>query len=442
MLKTTLFRKSFRLDTGDLRTTIKPEKSKIDMTNIQNNEQKASGQRLLKIPDISFSTRNDRVSVRFIIGGKDIKIALNVKVNKGQTVDTKIGIVEGNPEATSLILTLTERLKAGFKKSFLAGKQPSVDWLKAEIFGVAQYEPTPTLKVVMNRYFEHKYGEKSFLDFKTKEKNGYSLRYIQAWLLVEFAKNRNVELSDLEQIHAEKLLDYIMQTMCVSKEHARRTVGFLDRSLSFAVQSGWIPNNPFQYVLTQKQFQRQKKEITKFLTESELSLIINAEIHNQELDTIRKWFVLGCLTGMDWFTFVNAEKSWCQTDADGKPYLDGIRSKGKMENPQRFIVPLSKKADYLLKEFGAYSPDGNKLIFAQMPTNAHVNRMLKEVAGLAGVSRPISFNWGRKTFATISINRGVRAEIIKQMMGHAKLETTLSHYAKIDKKTVLREGRF
>jgi hypothetical protein len=28
MLKTTLFRKSFRLDTGDLRTTIKPEKVK------------------------------------------------------------------------------------------------------------------------------------------------------------------------------------------------------------------------------------------------------------------------------------------------------------------------------------------------------------------------------------------------------------------------------
>ena len=412
------------------------------MTNITNPSQKASGLRLLKIPDINFSTRNDRVSVRCIIGGKDIKISLNVKLKKGQTVDAKLGIVHGNPEATSMILTLVERLKAGFKKSFLAGKQPSVDWLKAEMFGVTNYEPIPTLKVVMNKYFEHKYGEKSLLDFKTKEKNGYCLRYIQEWLLVEFAKNHNVELSDLEQIHPEKLLNYIMQTKSVSKEHARRTLGFLDRSLSFAVQSGWLTNNPFQYVLTEKQFQRQTKEITKFLNDSELALIINAEIHNKELDTIRKWFVLGCLTGMDWFTFVNAEKSWCQIDADGKPYLDGIRSKGKMENPQRFIVPLSKKADCLLKEFGAYSADGNKLIFIQMPTNAHVNRMLKEVAGLAGVSRPISFNWGRKSFATILINRGVRAEIIKQMMGHAKLETTLSHYAKIDKSTVLREGRF
>lgn len=411
------------------------------MTNIQNNEQKASGQRLLKIPDINFSTRNDRVSVRCIIGGKDIKIALNVKLNKEQSVDAKTGIIYGNPEATSMILTLTERLKAGFKKSFLAGKQPSVDFLKAEMFGVTNYEPIPTLKVVMDRYFEHQYGEKTSMDGKTKEKNGYARRYCKEWLQIEFP-SKNVELEDIKQIHAEKLLNHVMHSKQVSKEHARRSVGILDRTLKFAVQSGWIANNPFQYVLTEKQFQRKPKEITKFLTESELSLIINAEIHNQELDTIRKWFVLGCLTGMDWFTFVNAEKSWCQIDADGKPYLDGIRSKGKMENPQRFIVPLNKKADYLLREFGAYSPDGNKLIFTQMPTNAHVNRMLKEVAGLAGVNRPISFNWGRKTFATISINRGVRAEIIKQMMGHAKLETTLSHYAKIDKSTVLREGRF
>jgi site-specific recombinase XerD len=411
------------------------------MTNIQNNQEKASGQRLLKIPVINFSTRNDRVSARCIIGGKDIKIALNVKVKIGQTIDAKTGIVDGNPEATSMILTLTERLKAGFKKSFLAGKEPSINWLKAEIFGVAQYEPTPTLKVVMNKYFEHQYGEKTAWDGKTKEKNGYTKRYCKEWLQVEFP-SKNVELEEIRQIHAEKLLNYVMQSKQVSKEHARRSVGFLDRALKFAVQSGWIANNPFQYVLTEKKFQRQTKEITKFLTESELSLIINAEIHNQELDTFRKWFVLGCLTGMDWFTFVNAEKSWCKIDTDGKPYLDGIRSKGKTENPQRFIVPLNKKADYLLKAFGAYSPDGNKLIFTQMPTNAHVNRMLKEVAGLAGVSRPISFNWGRKTFATIAINKGVRAEIIKQMMGHAKLETTLLHYAKIDKSTVLREGRF
>jgi site-specific recombinase XerD len=411
------------------------------MTNIQNNQEKASGQRLLKIPDTSHGTRNDRVFARFVLAGKDFKVPYPIKLKKGQTVDAKTGIVHGNPEATSLILTLTERLKEAFKKSFLAGKQPSIDWLKAEIFGVAQYEPTPTLLVVMDRYFQHQYGEKTSMDGKTKEKNGYAKRYCTEWLQVEFPF-KNVELEDLKQIHAEKLLNHVMHSKQVSKEHARRSLGFLDRALKFAVQYGWIANSPFQYVLSEKQFQRQTKEITKFLAESELALIINAEIHNQELDTIRKWFVLGCLTGMDWFTFINAEKSWCKIDTDGKPYLDGIRSKGKRENPQRFIVPLNKKADSLLKEFGAYSPDGNKLIFSQTLTNGHVNRMLKEIAGLAGVNRPISFNWGRKSFATILINRGVRAEIIKQMMGHAKLETTLSHYAKIDKSTVLKEGRF
>jgi site-specific recombinase XerD len=410
------------------------------MTNIVKNDEKANATRLLKIPEITYFLRNNVVTARLEIKGKDSKISYRIKLKKGAIIDSKTGIVQGDAENTSLILILDERLKNALRQSFINGKEPNVEWLRCEIFGLANVELTPSLIVVLIKYFEQYYGEKSEMDDKTKEKNGYSLRYIKAWLIVEFAK-KIVELEDLKPIHAESLLAYVMRTMNVSREHARRTVGFLDRALKFAVKSGWLTTNPFQYVLEEKVFKRQKKEIVNFLTVKELQAFEDAEIGNEELAKIRDWFVLSCHIGLDWHTFKGIKKSWILQDEDGKPYMDGNRWKPNGERLEPFTLPLNEKANTLILKFLAVSNSNSEFLFENMPTNTHVNRLLKEVEILANVRRGVSFNFGRKTFACLNINRGVRAEIIQQMMGHSALKTTMSYYAKVDKKTVLREGR-
>ena len=411
------------------------------MTNLVNSNEKPSNVRLLKIPDVTYLLRNDVVTARLEIQGKDTKISYRIKLKKGAKFDSKTGIVEGDAENTSLILILDERLKNALRQSFLNGKKPDVDWLRCEIFGLAHTELTPSLNVVLQKYFEQYYGEKSEMDIKTKEKNGYSLRYVEAWLLVEFS-SKIVNLEDLKPIHAEILLAWVMRTMNVSREHARRTVGMLDRALKFAVKSGWLTSNPFQYVLEDKVFKRQKKEIVNFLTVKELQAIEDAEIGNPELAKIRDWFVLSCHIGLDWHTFVGIKKSWILEDEDGTPYMDGHRWKKNGERLEPFTLPLNEKANVLISKFLANSNPNSEFLFQIEVTNTHVNRLLKEVEILANVKRGVSFNFGRKTYACININHGVRAEIIQQMMGHSALQTTMSYYAKVDKKTVLREGRF
>lgn len=410
------------------------------MTNIVKNEKKTSNVRFLKIPDITCLLRNSVVNIRLNMHGKDTKISLGVKAKEGYKIDPITGQIEGDSEATSVVLPMVERTKNALRQSFILGKEPSLDWLKKEIFGISNIPQIPTLIVVLKRYSEHYYGEKSTMDEKTKQKNGYSLRYIEAWLIVEFL-SKIVELEDLKPIHAEKLLAHVMRTMNVSKEHARRTVGFLDRALKFAVKSGWLIANPFQYVLDEKVFKRQKKEIVNFLTVKELQAIEDAEINNQELAKIRDWFVLSCHIGLDWHTFIGIKKSWILEDEDGKPYMDGHRWKPNGERLEPFTLPINDKANTLLSKFLSNSDPNSEFLFQNMPTNTHVNRLLKEVEILANVNRGVSFNYGRKTFCCIKINNGVRAEIIQQMMGHCSLTTTMSYYAKVDKKTVLREGR-
>lgn len=412
------------------------------MANIPISEQKATPQEFLTMPEFSFHLRSNKVYVRFKLAGKDTKMGLFVKLKNGETIDEKTGIIDGNQEDTHLVLTYFERLKSAYKRSILAGKEPPLEMLKGETFGISYAKLIPTLNISLERYFQHQYGEKVKLDKKIKEKNGYSFRYVQEWIKVEFVKNPNVELIDIKPIHAEKLLNYVMQSKKVSKEHSRRTVGFLDRTLQFAVKSGWLTTNPFQYVLVEKTFSRQRKEIENFLTIEELEKMENVKIHVAEMAKIRDWFVLACHIGLDWHTFIGLRKSWIKQIDEDNYYLDGNRWKQNGERFEPFIVPLNMKAKKLITVFLENHSNKDDLLFPSMPTNSHVNRLLKSIAVMAGVKRPISFNWGRKTFATNAINYGIRAEIIQQMMGHRKLDTTLSYYAKLDKKTILKEGIF
>ena len=396
---------------------------------------------LLKMVEFTFFNRSQMVYIRFSSFGKDTKLSLNIKIPKVFNVDMQTGIVNGQAEITKQILIYAQRFETGFRRSIIEGQEPTPAWLKIEMFGINHGRITPTLLFVLAKYYEYYYGEKSNLDRKTKEKNGYAMRYCEAWLKVEFGY-KTVQIADIKPIHAEKLFYHVVNTMSVSKEHSRRTVGFLDRALKFAVKSGWIVSHPFQYVLSEKQFQRKKKDITKYLSESELEKIENAEIHVEELARIRDWFVLACHTGFEWHNFWQFKKSWIKHDKDGLPYLEGERFKEINGYGEPFLVPVNDKANTLINKFLAESDPNSESLFQNMPSNTWVNRLLKQVEVLAGVNRKLSFNYSRKSFATNALNAGVRAEILQKMTGHSRLETLLDFYAEVKKQTVLKEGRF
>ena len=66
------------------------------------------------------------------------------------------------------------------------------------------------------------------------------------------------------------------------------------------------------------------------------------------------------------------------------------------------------------------------------------NRMLKEIAVLAGINKPITFHTARHTFATISITLGIPIEVISKLLGHTSISTT-QIYARIVDEVKVRE---
>lgn len=68
-------------------------------------------------------------------------------------------------------------------------------------------------------------------------------------------------------------------------------------------------------------------------------------------------------------------------------------------------------------------------------SNQKMNSYLKEIAGICGINKDLTFHIARHTFATtVTLSNGVSIESVSKMLGHTNIKTT-QHYAKIlDKK--------
>jgi site-specific recombinase XerD len=64
-----------------------------------------------------------------------------------------------------------------------------------------------------------------------------------------------------------------------------------------------------------------------------------------------------------------------------------------------------------------------------------MNAYLKEIAGVCGINKELTFHIARHTFATtVTLTNGVPIESVNKILGHKNLRTT-QHYAKVlDKK--------
>lgn len=66
-----------------------------------------------------------------------------------------------------------------------------------------------------------------------------------------------------------------------------------------------------------------------------------------------------------------------------------------------------------------------------MKSNQKMNAYLKEVADMCGITKLLTFNIARHTFATtVTLTNGVPIETVSSMLGHKNLRTT-QVYAKV-----------
>ena len=66
----------------------------------------------------------------------------------------------------------------------------------------------------------------------------------------------------------------------------------------------------------------------------------------------------------------------------------------------------------------------------------YTNVFLREWTATAGIKKAVTFHIARHTHATLLPAKGVKAETIREILGHSTVQLTLSTYAKVMDETI------
>jgi integrase/recombinase XerD len=95
------------------------------------------------------------------------------------------------------------------------------------------------------------------------------------------------------------------------------------------------------------------------------------------------------------------------------------------------VVPTSRRVLTLLEAYFA--------LHDKMPVGVRaVQKLVKQVANRAGITKPVCPHVLRHTFATLSVQRGVSVAALQKALGHDRLETT-AIYLNLTEEHVLAE---
>ncbi|MDD3509598.1 MAG: site-specific integrase, partial [Parabacteroides sp.] len=93
-----------------------------------------------------------------------------------------------------------------------------------------------------------------------------------------------------------------------------------------------------------------------------------------------------------------------------------------------YEIPLLEIPFQILERYRGTTSNGRLL---PMYLNSELNRELKNIAHICGISRRLTWHCGRHTYATeITLSQGVPIETVSRMLGHNQIKTT-QIYAKI-----------
>ena len=140
------------------------------------------------------------------------------------------------------------------------------------------------------------------------------------------------------------------------------------------------------------------------------------------LNQVRDMFLFSCFTGLS-FIDLKKLKSNDIVEINGSHWIIARRQKTGVHF-QAKLLPVSIA---IIKKYGNLQP--RKPLF-EVGEYCTLNKRLKRVGILSGVSDNLTFHMARHTFATLALSKGMSMESLKQVLGHTDLQTT-QIYAKI-----------
>jgi len=365
-----------------------------------------------------------------------------LKYNTGEKIDPKYWdnkkhIIKrnyvGHPELNAYLASLRESILKRERILKTENDNVSIQMIKEEVQKLFESKnPTDSNKVFFNSF-------QSFIDTKKNERRYRTIQKYNTLLdhLKTFEKEKHyrLEFDRMNLQFYEKFTFYLIQDL----EHTNNTVGkyisSLKTFLQWAVDRGHHSNTDFRKFKTPND----KADII-VLTEDELMTLYKLDLtKNKSLAKVRDVFCFQCFTGQ---RFSDIELLRWDDIKNDSWFLHTYKTKDIIE------IPLSPLAKEILKR---YRTESNPLLVI---SHQKTNNFLKDICKLAKIDEPttivryrgterierkepkynlVTTHTARRTFVTISLEKGMRPETIMEITGHTSYKT-FKKYIKITSK--------
>ena len=243
--------------------------------------------------------------------------------------------------------------------------------------------------------------------------------------LVENRGRKDIAPGELDQMMINDFDIYLRTKRSMRQNSASKPGRFLKTVVLFMIRCGAIERDPFMtYRFQWKQASRD------FLSEEELTSIMEKKFVTPRLEAVRDIFIFSCFTGLAYIDTANLEASNIVTE-NGEPWIVTSRHKTGVS----CNIPLLALPQKILQKYEGKDKKGRLL---PIISNQKMNAYLKEIADVCGIEKNLTCHVARHTFATLMLSLGVSMESVSRMLGHTNIKTT-QIYARITNQKVSKD---
>ena len=243
--------------------------------------------------------------------------------------------------------------------------------------------------------------------------------------LVENRGRKDIAPGELDQMMINDFDIYLRTKLSMRQNSASKTVRFLKTVVLFMIRCGAIERDPF----TNYRFQW-KQASRDFLSEEELTSIMEKKFVTPRLEAVRDIFIFSCFTGLAYIDIANLRESDIVT-MNGERWIVTSRHKTGVS----CNIPLLEVPQKILQKYEGKDKKGRLL---PILSNQKMNAYLKEIADVCGINKNLTCHVARHTFATLMLSLGVSMESVSRILGHTNIKTT-QIYARITNQKVSKD---
>ena len=220
---------------------------------------------------------------------------------------------------------------------------------------------------------------------------------------------------------------YLKETCGLARNTAAKYLECFRKVLKVAQQKGWMEHGKFLEELGQLCVK--EKTSPSFLDWDELKTVMETDMPSGRLKRVKDVFVFCALTGLSYQGVSTLCPSHLFRDDEGTLWICRTRAEGGEAGDNCISrVPLLKPAMVLLEKYRGWNPMNPEGLCFPVPSVQKMNEYLKEVSVLCRISKCLTTQMARNTFAaTVTLANRIPKEHVREMLGYSS-DYMLRHY--------------